>query len=59
VKQLVFTPSAEADIFEIWAYIAEDNPEAADEIEANLAGNLRAGGSAQIGKSALHSYGRG
>jgi plasmid stabilization system protein ParE len=27
------TPLARADIFEIWAYIAEDNEEAADRVE--------------------------
>ncbi|MEZ5355479.1 MAG: type II toxin-antitoxin system RelE/ParE family toxin [Bryobacteraceae bacterium] len=27
------TPSARADIFEIWSYIAEDNEDAADRVE--------------------------
>jgi plasmid stabilization system protein ParE len=36
VKQLLFTPSAEADLFEIWAYIAADNPDAADRLEHEI-----------------------
>ena len=29
-----FTPEADADLFEIWSYIARDNPDAADRVEA-------------------------
>ena len=28
-----FTPQASADLFDIWSYIAADNPEAADRVE--------------------------
>jgi plasmid stabilization system protein ParE len=28
-----FTPEAEADLFEIWSYIARENPDAADRVE--------------------------
>ncbi len=31
-----FTPSARADLEEIWSHIAGDNPEAADQIEADI-----------------------
>ena len=31
-----FTPEAEADLFEIWSYIASDNAEAADRVEAAI-----------------------
>jgi plasmid stabilization system protein ParE len=41
VRELVFTPSAEADLFEIWSYIAEDNPEAAEQIEAEILASRR------------------
>ena len=30
------TPSAETDLFEIWTYIARDNPEAADRVETAI-----------------------
>ena len=30
------TPSAKADLEEIWCYIAEDNPEEADKLEADI-----------------------
>jgi plasmid stabilization system protein ParE len=29
-----FTPQASADLFELWRYIASDNPEAADRVES-------------------------
>jgi plasmid stabilization system protein ParE len=28
-----FTPQAEADLFEVWSYVASDNPGAADQVE--------------------------
>jgi len=28
-----FTPQAEADLFDVWSYIAPDSPEAADRVE--------------------------
>jgi plasmid stabilization system protein ParE len=28
-----FTPQAEADLFQIWSYIASDNPEAAERVK--------------------------
>ncbi len=28
-----FTPQALNDLFDIWSYIAQDNPEAADRVE--------------------------
>ena len=28
-----FTPQAEADLFEVWSYVASQNPEAADQVE--------------------------
>lgn len=31
-----FTPSAETDLAEIWRYVAEDNPKAADRLEADI-----------------------
>ncbi|MGH9645862.1 MAG: type II toxin-antitoxin system RelE/ParE family toxin [Bryobacteraceae bacterium] len=31
-----FTPEAVADLFEIWSYIASDNVEAADRVEAAI-----------------------
>lgn len=31
-----FTPEAAADLFEIWSYIANDNAEAADRVEAAI-----------------------
>ena len=31
-----FTPEAAADLFEIWSYIARDNTEAADRVEAAI-----------------------
>lgn len=36
MKQFVFTRSAEADLFGIWAYIAENYPEAAEKIEGEI-----------------------
>jgi antitoxin ParD1/3/4 len=41
VKKFFVTPSAEADMFEIWAYIAKDSVEAADQIEAELLASCR------------------
>jgi plasmid stabilization system protein ParE len=29
-----FTPEADSDVFEIWSYIARDNPDSADRFEA-------------------------
>jgi plasmid stabilization system protein ParE len=31
-----FTPEAAADLFEIWSYVASDNAEAADRVEAAI-----------------------
>lgn len=31
-----FTPQAVADLFDIWSYIASDNPEAADRVETAI-----------------------
>jgi plasmid stabilization system protein ParE len=31
-----FTPEAESDLFEIWGYIARDNRDAADRVEAAI-----------------------
>ena len=31
-----FTPEADSDLFEIWSYIARDNPDAADRVEAAI-----------------------
>ena len=31
-----FTPQASADLFEVWRYIAGDNPEAADRVESAI-----------------------
>ena len=28
-----FTPQAEADLFEVWSYVAPHNPEAAGQVE--------------------------
>jgi toxin ParE1/3/4 len=28
-----FTPQATSDLFDIWSFIAQDNPEAADRLE--------------------------
>jgi plasmid stabilization system protein ParE len=28
-----FTPQAESDLFEVWSYVASQNPEAADQVE--------------------------
>ena len=36
MKQFGFTPSADADLFEIWSYIAADNPDAADRVESDI-----------------------
>ncbi len=33
VSDFAFTPRAKADLFEIWAYIAENNEEAANRVE--------------------------
>ncbi len=33
MKKYQFTPQAAGDLFEIWDYIARDNPEAADRVE--------------------------
>jgi toxin ParE1/3/4 len=32
----VLTPSAKADLEEIWRFIAEDNPEEADKLETDI-----------------------
>jgi plasmid stabilization system protein ParE len=31
-----FTPEPDSDLFEIWSYIAADNPDAADRVEASI-----------------------
>ena len=31
-----FTPQAVADLFDVWSYIAADNPEAADRVETAI-----------------------
>lgn len=31
-----FTPQARDDLFEIWSYIAQDNPQAADRVENSI-----------------------
>jgi len=31
-----FTPEADSDLFEIWSYIARDNPSAADRVETAI-----------------------
>jgi plasmid stabilization system protein ParE len=36
MKSCEFSPEALADLQEIWAYIASDNPVAADELEADI-----------------------
>lgn len=36
MKQFLFTPSAESDLFEIWSFIATENPEAADRVENDI-----------------------
>lgn len=36
MKGYRFTPAAEEDVFEIWAYIAADNPLAADRLEVEI-----------------------
>jgi hypothetical protein len=33
MSQYQFTPQATGDLFEIWNFIAHDNPEAADRVE--------------------------
>lgn len=33
IDAFVLTPRAKSDLFEIWCYIAENNPEAADRVE--------------------------
>jgi plasmid stabilization system protein ParE len=33
MKGYEFTPQAATDLFEIWLYIAEDNPQAAEKVE--------------------------
>ncbi len=32
----VLTPQAEDDLFDIWSYIAQDNPDAADRVETEI-----------------------
>ena len=36
MKSWRLTPAAEDDLFDIWAYIAADNPEAADRVEGEI-----------------------
>lgn len=36
MNDYALTPSAETDLQEIWTYIAADNPDAADELEADI-----------------------
>jgi plasmid stabilization system protein ParE len=36
MKRFRITPRASADIDEIWTYIAQDNPAAADRVEQSL-----------------------
>lgn len=36
MKSYRFTPAAGGDLFDIWAYIAADNPEAADRVEEEI-----------------------
>lgn len=36
MKRYLITPAANADINEIWQYIAQDNPRAADRVELQL-----------------------
>ena len=33
MNKYLFTPQALADLFDIWSFIANDNPSAADEVE--------------------------
>ena len=33
MNRFQFTPQAIGDLFDIWSYIAAENPEAADEVE--------------------------
>lgn len=40
-KKVVLSSEAKADLTEIWHYIAEDNPEAADRVFAMLQESLR------------------
>jgi len=36
MSQYAFTPQAVNDLFEVWSYIADDSPEAADRVEAAI-----------------------
>jgi toxin ParE1/3/4 len=36
MKKYQFTPQAVDDLFDIWLYIAEDNPDAADRVERSI-----------------------
>lgn len=36
MSAFVFTPEAEADLFEIWSHIAQDSPVSADKVESEL-----------------------
>jgi plasmid stabilization system protein ParE len=36
-----FTPQALSDLFDIWSYIAQDNPQAADRVEGAIYDRLR------------------
>lgn len=36
MKEYCLTPAAEDDLFEIWSFIANDNPTAADKLESDF-----------------------